>query len=59
VTIAGTGTIKYTTDGTNPKVSATAVTGTSVEITGNTKIRAYAEQEGKVSSAIASYNAEI
>lgn len=59
VTISGTGTIKYTTDGTNPKVSATAVTGSSVEITGNTKIRAYAEQEGKVSSAIASYNAEI
>lgn len=57
VTITGTGTIKYTVDGTNPKVSPTAQTGKSVAITADTKIRAYCEQAGKMSSAIASYDA--
>ena len=57
VTISGTGNIKYTVDGSNPKVSETAQTGKSITITKDTKIRAYAEQAGKMSSAIASYDA--
>lgn len=59
VTITGTGTIKYTTDGTNPKTSDTAqVYGGEIAITKNTKIRAYCEQAGKLHSAIASHDAE-
>jgi len=51
-------TVKYTTDGTNPKVSESAKTyGGAVTIGENTKIRAYAEKEGALNSAIASFNA--
>lgn len=59
VTISGSGTVKYTTDGTNPKTSATAQTYTvAVSITADTKFRAYAENSGYVNSPIASYDAE-
>lgn len=57
VTIAASGadTIKYTTDGSNPKSSETAKTYTgAVSITADTKIRAYTETAGLVNSAIAS-----
>ena len=57
ITAPSGATVKYTTDGTNPKVSDTAQTGKSVTITADTKLRAYAEQTGKTSSAIASYDA--
>lgn len=58
VTIAGTGTIYYTTDGTNPKTSQTAVLYDGpVAITKDTKIRAYAKQAGSMNSAIAAYDA--
>ncbi len=39
--------IKYTTDGTDPKTSETAVEGTEVEIDFFTTIKAYAYKEGK------------
>lgn len=58
ITAASGATVKYTTDGTNPKTSSTAKTySAGVTITADTKIRAYAEQAGKTSSAIASYDA--
>ena len=59
VTITATGgTIKYTTDGTNPKTSDTAkVYSSAVAITKNTKFRAYASQIGKLDSPIAAYDA--
>lgn len=50
-------TIKYTKDGSNPKTSSTAVTGTSVTVAAGDKIRAYAYKDGIVASAIAAYNA--
>lgn len=57
LTIAGPSgaTIHYTTDGTNPKTSPTAQVGTSVTLTADSKVRAYAEKAGSLSSAIASY----
>lgn len=59
VSISGTGTIKYTVDGSNPKTSSTAqVYSAAIAITKNTKVRAYAEQAGKLHSAIASFDAE-
>ncbi len=62
VTITSTGatSIKYTTDGTNPKVSATAKTydgsegATPVTVTAGTVVKAYATKTGSVDSAIAS-----
>ena len=60
VTITGTGTIKYTTDGSNPKVSSTAQTySAAVTLTKNSKVRAYAEQAGKLNSAIASADVTV
>ena len=51
-------TIKYTTDGTNPKTSSTAQTySAAVTITKDTHFRFYAEASGMVNSAIASYDA--
>jgi len=59
VTITSAGnTIKYTTDGTNPKISVTAETySAAVPITANTHFRAYAYKSGIVNSAIAEYDA--
>lgn len=57
ITAPSGATVKYTLDGTNPKTSATVQTGKSIAITKDTKIRAYCEQAGKLSSAIASYDA--
>lgn len=58
VTITGTGTVKYTTDGSNPKVSSTAQTySNAFTISKNSKIRAYAVATGKLNSAIASFDA--
>ena len=58
VTITGTGTVKYTTDGSNPKVSSTAQTySNAFTISKNSKIRAYAAAAGKLNSAIASFDA--
>lgn len=58
VTITGSGTVKYTTDGSNPKTSETAETYSgAISITGNTKIRAYAASAGLVNSPIASLDA--
>ena len=57
-TITGTGTVYYTLDGSNPKVSETRkVYSAAVEAPAGTKVRAYAEVTGKVHSAIASHNA--
>ena len=61
VTITSTtsgATIKYTTDGTNPKTSSTAQTySAAVTITADTKFRAYASKSGLVDSAISGYDA--
>lgn len=61
VTIACTtsgATIKYTTDGSNPKNSDTAETyASAVAITANTPFRAYAYKTGMNSSPIRSYDA--
>lgn len=59
VTITSSGnTIKYTTDGSNPKTSATAQTYSSaVPITKDTSFRAYAYTTGKTASPIVSYDA--
>jgi len=60
VTITGASgaTVKYTTDGSNPKTSGTAkVYSAAITITKNTKIRAYAVDGTKLNSAIASYDA--
>lgn len=58
ITSANSASIKYTTDGTNPKTSATAQAySTAVTITENTTFRAYAYATGKTSSAIGSYDA--
>jgi len=58
ITVPSGGVVKYTTDGTNPKCSETVKTySDALTITGNTKIRAYAEKEGAVHSAIASFDA--
>lgn len=52
--------VKYTTDGTNPKVSDMAKTYAGpITIRANTKIRAYAEKEGALNSAIASFDAVL
>lgn len=57
-TITGNGTVYYTTDGSNPKSSESrAVYGGPVSVTAGMKIRAYAEEVGKIHSAIASHNA--
>jgi len=58
VTITGSGTVYYTTDGTNPKTSETAQVYTdAITITKNTQVRAYAHEGTKVKSAIASLDA--
>lgn len=60
VSISGTGTIKYTVDGSNPKTSSTAqVYSGEIAISKNTKVRAYAEQAGQLNSAIASFDATV
>lgn len=60
VTITGTGTVKYTTDGSNPKVSPTAQTySAAFTINKNSKIRAYSAEAGKLNSAIASADATV
>lgn len=51
-------TIKYTTDGTNPKTSATAQTYSSaVSISADTKFRFYAFKAGSLNSPIGSCDA--
>ena len=51
-------TVKYTTDGSNPKTSNTASTySNAVAITKDTLFRAYAYKTGAVNSGIAEYNA--
>ncbi len=59
VTIASTtsgAVIKYTTDGSNPKTSATAsVYSAKLTLSSGTVIRAYASASGNVDSGIASY----
>ena len=52
---AGSGeSIKYTTDGSNPKTSDTAETySAKFAVTSGTKIRAYAFKSGSVSSGVA------
>lgn len=58
IAVAEGTTVKYTTDGTNPKVSESAKTyAGSIVIESDTKIRAYAEKEGVTNSAIASFDA--
>ena len=60
LTITGTAgsTIKYTTDGSNPKTSSTASTySAAVAIAANTKFRAYQSKSGSVNSPIATYDA--
>lgn len=58
ITSSGATTIKYTTDGTNPKTSPTAkVYSAPVSITEDTHFRAYAAKAGVVNSAIADYDA--
>lgn len=54
-TLTAAGTVKYTTDGTNPKVSSTAKTGTSVSAPAGTVVKAYASEEGKLDSAISEF----
>lgn len=50
------GTIKYTTDGSNPKTSKTAVTYTAkFSVTSGDRIRMYASKSGMIDSAIAEY----
>lgn len=51
-------TIKYTTDGTNPKTSDTAkVYSAAVDISADTTFRAYASKTGMLSSPITAYDA--
>lgn len=51
--------IKYTTDGTNPKVSENAMTYSGpVSISGDTLFRFYAEKDGMVNSSIEEFEAE-
>lgn len=61
VTITSTtsgATIKYTTDGTNPKTSDTAKAySAAVSISANTAFRAYASNSGMLSSPVAAYDA--
>ena len=50
------GTIKYTTDGSNPKTSETAATYTTkFSVASGDRIRMYASKSGMVDSAIAEY----
>ncbi|NLB28805.1 MAG: hypothetical protein GX823_01030 [Clostridiales bacterium] len=54
VTSTGSSSIRYTTDGSNPKTSATALTySAAVALTSGQTIRAYAEKSGGVNSGIA------
>ena len=58
LTCAGA-TIKYTTDGTNPKNSDTAkVYSSAISITEDTTIKAYAEKDGVINSGIMTYEAK-
>lgn len=58
VTVPEGAVVKYTTDGTNPKVSdMVKVYSGPIPITENARIRAYAEKEGALCSAIASFDA--
>jgi len=49
--------IKYTTDGSDPKMSSTALIGSTVHIDAMTELKAYAYKEGKYDSdvSVASY----
>lgn len=52
-------TIKYTTDGTNPKVSSTAATySASFAVNSGDVVRAYASKSGLMDSAISEYDVE-
>lgn len=54
-TIAGTGTIYYTTDGSDPRYGKFAqVYTTAVNVTAGTTVSAYAVEQGKFKSAVAS-----
>lgn len=58
-TATSNGVIKYTTDGTNPKTSATATTySAAVTITADTKFRAYVSKAGLNNSPVAEYEAD-
>ncbi len=46
-------TIKYTTDGSDPRTSGTAVTGNSVTLSGSATLKAYAFKSGSNDSAVA------
>ena len=48
--------IKYTTDGTDPRYSKTAVLGATVSATSGTTIKAYAYLDGKFPSSVAEIN---
>ena len=51
------GTIKYTTDGSNPKTSPTAATYSSgITVAVGDKVRAYVEKSGLINSGIAAYD---
>ena len=58
IAVAEGASVKYTTDGTNPKVSESAKTYVgALTIEANTQIRAYAEKAGVLNSAIDSFDA--
>lgn len=58
-TISGSGTIYYTTDGSDPRYSASAkVYSTTVEVASGETVSAYALESGKFKSAVASEVAE-
>lgn len=56
VSLQGEGTIYYTLDGTRPTTSANVYGGEIIEITATTAIRAFAVADGKISSAVVTYN---
>lgn len=59
LTSSDSGTIKYTTDGSNPKTSETAATYTAaLTVASGDHIRMYATKSGMVDSAIAEYVVE-
>ena len=59
ITSADTGTIKYTTDGSNPKTSVNAATYSSgITVAVGDKVRAYVEKSGYTNSGIAAYDVD-